>query len=395
MPETRSAVGEPEQKHLFNGDLLIDETDRTTAEKLYANIYHVLDHPELRETFSDYNTKAETAKKRVNRLGLAAVSLATLALLSSALTPVLDIVSGSDVGPNQTALTTLLKGVHWLLFLGECAGLVGSTIAVGGLLLANKKKEWLEHRYLAEMLRQWHFQYLIFRGKEIEDSCNSSDPETAKKTFCNLRNAQFSAFKAKLENNREALVQALRKHPEAGYQWLHEPRSSYSDESKVLEKVFEAYEELRFNHQALYAGLKLLEETRSLMPLKWPAQVMQRRCEAFTSICLASSLIISLAIVISRLAGGSDVLLASLSGAIVSLMILTVSVRAVQDGLAVPEETQRYNDLAGKVRYLRTMFTATENQQKKLRAMEEMERAALEELKGFLRSYYEARFIVA
>ena len=74
--------------------------------------------------------------------------------------------------------------------------------------------------------------------------------------------------------------------------------------------------------------------------------------------------------------------------------MVTVATRAVQDGLAAPEELQRYNDYAGKIRYLLGRFDASKDATDKLELMVEMERAALEELKGFLRAHSEARFVV-
>ena len=79
---------------------------------------------------------------------------------------------------------------------------------------------------------------------------------------------------------------------------------------------------------------------------------------------------------------------------IIALLILNVATRAVQDGLAAPEELQRYNDYAGKIRYLLQRFDDSRDVDEKLLMMGEMERAALEELKGFLRAHFEARFIV-
>src|SRR5690606_30126471 len=80
--------------------------------------------------------------------------------------------------------------------------------------------------------------------------------------------------------------------------------------------------------------------------------------------------------------------------AIIVLLIINVAGRAVQDGLAAPEEFQRYNDYAGKIAYLKSRFEHAKDNEEKLELMVEMERAALEELKGFLRAHHEAKFIL-
>src|SRR4051794_18013955 len=73
----------PVFEHRFNDDLLISEHDQQLARTEYAEIYHVLDHPELREQFLLYDHVANEAKLWVHRMGLLAVLLAALALLGS------------------------------------------------------------------------------------------------------------------------------------------------------------------------------------------------------------------------------------------------------------------------------------------------------------------------
>jgi hypothetical protein len=79
----------PVLEHRFNDDLLISEHDQDLAKAEYPQIYHVLDHPELREEFLKYDGVANKEKLWVHRIGLLAVVLAVLALLGSAITPLL------------------------------------------------------------------------------------------------------------------------------------------------------------------------------------------------------------------------------------------------------------------------------------------------------------------
>ena len=112
------------------------------------------------------------------------------------------------------------------------------------------------------------------------------------------------------------------------------------------------------------------------------------------TMCLVLSLVCSLIIVIGHFAVWPFSKGPELPVLIIIFLILNVAARAVQDGLAAPEELQRYNDYAGKIQYLRQRFETEHSQREKLELMVEMERAALEELKGFLRAHSEARFIV-
>ena len=47
-----------EQDHKFNDDLLLTAKDRQFAALKYPTIFHVLDHPELRQLFSHYDKLA-------------------------------------------------------------------------------------------------------------------------------------------------------------------------------------------------------------------------------------------------------------------------------------------------------------------------------------------------
>src|SRR6187402_3166087 len=82
-------MAEASLEHQFNGDLLISKQDQDLAKKLYGEIYHVLDHPELRREFQAYDDVANSSKLWVQRVGLLAVLLAVLALLGSAISPVI------------------------------------------------------------------------------------------------------------------------------------------------------------------------------------------------------------------------------------------------------------------------------------------------------------------
>lgn len=376
------ATAAPAPAHRFNDDLLLKKEDQDWARTQFAEIYHVLHHPELIEEFEKYEGRALKAKSWVHFIGLLAVLLAALALLGSALTPLLHERPGVPAW-----VATALVGA-------EVGGIVGVLIAAGGMWMAGQKKAWLEARMMAEVLRLWHFQSLICRGGEIESSCEKGNP-TEPAAYRAGRERQFRAFLHEWEGTPGSHATQLIDDPEAGYQMLHEKSTPYRPHSPVLEKVFEAYKALRFRHQANFATYKLQKHTdRPFRILKWPSAVLQARVEGLATFCLLGSLACSLVIVIGY---AKHIELAHHIGwpvAIITFLILTVAARAVQDGLAAPEELQRYNDYAGKTRYLEHRFDASGDQAEKLRLMAEMERAALEELKGFLRAHSEARFVL-
>jgi hypothetical protein len=375
-------MAEASLEHQFNGDLLVSKHDQDLAKKLYGEIYHVLDHPELRREFQAYDVVANSSKLWVQRVGLLAVLLAAIALLGSAISPL--VHQFHDISPI----------VQDVLFWLEVAGIVGVTIAAGGIALAKQKRRWLKARMMAEVIRLWHFQSLICRGKEIAMSCDPSN----KKASANYRVSRATAFQAMLNDwggSPDSHLSELIEKPAEGYEMLHDQESHYPAGSAVIDKIFAAYKATRFKHQANYAAHKLERSTDyPLRILKWPAAVLQERMQLFASMCLVLSLVCSLLTVIGHVAKWEISSGPILPVATIVLLILNVAARAVQDGLAAPEELQRYNDYAGKIEYLRRRFDVEHSPEEKIKLMVEMERAALEELKGFLRAHFESRFIV-
>jgi hypothetical protein len=379
---TTAAWPQLNMEHQFNGDMLASAEDRQLASVEYPEIIHVLDHPALRDEFLRYDKVANTAKLWVHRVGLAAVVLAAVALLGSALTPVFRL------NPNTP------EKVFDALWGAELGGIVGVIIAAGGIFLAKLKKKWLKARMMSEVLRLWHFQSFIYRGKQIESSCDRGNAKQPAE-YQEARDRAFRAFLHEWSGALDSQLIRMVEHPQGGYQMLHDEPTKLAPDSPVLEKIFKAYRSMRFRHQDNYATHKLDKWTdKPLRILKWPAALLQERMQGLASFCLLGSLVCSLIIVIGHLFHIRFANSISLPVAIIGLLILNVAARAVQDGLAAPEELQRYNDYAGRVHYLLERFDASSNPAEKLELMSEMERAALEELKGFLRAHSEARFVL-
>jgi len=160
--------------------------------------------------------------------------------------------------------------------------------------------------------------------------------------------------------------------------------------------VFEAYKELRLRHQATYAAHKLQRTTNQPLwkPHRWPTNVLNDRLTRLTSGCVMVALGVSAYIVLGHFLHWPGAHSVALPALILCFLVLTVATRGVLDGLAVREESQRYSDYVGEVRYLLTKFEASHDSEERLRLMQDMERAAVEELKSFLRAHTEAKFIL-
>jgi hypothetical protein len=384
---------QPVFEHKYNDDLLAHAEDQEAARQLYPAVFHVLDHPKLREEFSRYNELSNRSKRRVHRIGLIAVVLAAMALFSSAATPILKDV---EEIPNlsHSAISTL-QTLQSVSIIFEIAGLVGAAIAIGGLWISNSKKQWLEGRLMTEKLRAWHFQTLIHRGAEIEESCDPENPD-AVKDYQEKREKWFTAFLQQHRGKLDSLLHDLIESPEAQYTPLHDPQSSYSHRSKVLPAIFEAYKALRLKHQADYASHKLRKDTDQPFwkPHKWPTTVLKERLKGLSSACILGALAVSAYVVMAYFGNWPLAQSPALPALSLCFLVLNVAARGILDGLAVREESQRYVDYSGEVRYLLTQFESEKDQKEKLLLMQDMERAAVEELKGFLRAHSEARFVV-
>ena len=176
---------------------------------------------------------------------------------------------------------------------------------------------------------------------------------------------------------------------------LHDEPAKYASDTLVLHRIFSAYRSLRFTHQVDYATYKLQRHTdKPLRILKWPVALLQMRTEAVASFCLITSLVFSLIIVVGHATEIDVTKTLFWQAGIITLLIVNMAARTVQDGLATSEELERYNDYAGKTRYLMQRFDDSSEPFEKLALMAEMERAALEELTSFLRAHSNARFIV-
>jgi hypothetical protein len=370
--------------HVFNDDLLInnrkppdDNRDLAHAQSEYPEIIHVLDYPRLKETFVAFEKEANRARDRVRVLGFTAVVSAALALLAIAAKPVLPSAPWT----------------RWLALVIELGGMFAALIAAGGFWLGPWKRRWLESRLMTERLRQWHFQMMVRRGQQIEASAHGPK---AVAHFSQERDRWFEEFlrnhKGKLDTQLELLTNETA-HLEA---WLHSPATAYRNENGILTHLFRAYEELRFDHQYKYAVYKLRRSTDKPVWhfLQWPAIRQSAVLSGLSSACFTIALICSAALVYDDTFGFSqDLELYIRTGAIV-VALIGAALRTIQEGLAVEQEIERYNDYRGRTFQLRDRFTRSTDMKERIQLMTELELASVDELIGFLRTHRNASFVL-
>ena len=77
-----------------------------------------------------------------------------------------------------------------------------------------------------------------------------------------------------------------------------------------------------------------------------------------------------------------------------ALALIGAALRTLQEGLAPDKEIERYNDYRGRTSQLRDRFEHTTEMQERIHLMEDLEVASVEEMKGFVRTHHNARFVL-
>ena len=390
-------------KHIFNNDLLVNAGDLAYIKNEFPEIIHVLDHPELREVFLRYDGKANAARVTVRRMGLAAILTALFTLLGAATEPI-------------WGHFTAARGISIVL---ESCALVATLIMVGRLRHSTTKTAWLESRLMTERLRQWHFQLLVCRMPEIEASCDPNNPH-AVEHFKAERARWFSSFLYKHEGTDggrlDSMLEGIDKGLEEAQMWLHPAHgASLSDQSAVLPIIHKAYQELRFDHQLGYTNSALKKNVDLPLHqfLKWPILLQEAMLNSFAWSCLQGAFVCSALIVLCSAflpgpnptgsSDGSHVQRPAASmfeyGTLLPILVLSftivgVALRTIQEGLGVTKDIERYRAYRTKVSSLRAWFARTGDAATRHELMKEMEVAVNEELKEFLRTHTETKFVL-
>jgi hypothetical protein len=173
----------------FNDDLLMQEADRELAAKKYPSIFHVLDHPELRELFVQFDRPATHAKRTGLKAGLSAIGFGFCALAAAALELLITHSAHDTPAAHAEEWTGIVLAAISGLF-----GLLSFAIGTMGVLSAGRKRRWLHYRLMTERLRQFHFQTLVLRLPQILASLKD---DAAKAKFLSERALWFESFKGR------------------------------------------------------------------------------------------------------------------------------------------------------------------------------------------------------
>ena len=422
--------------HAFNSDLLANEHDRDKVRDLYSPLEDILYHQELIETFGKYNVVADDAKKRSRTLGKLAIVLGGAAIALAAIEVALGI--GEHGG-------TLLFG-----FLAALCGILSIVIGAFGVLFGDKKRKWLHNRFMGERIRQFHFQSLIVQFPEIIGFLLAHGEKAAKlkAKFLADRARLFRRFVGEYEGNvagrftgvisseGEKEVWVLKPEPEIAarrggrndlvdIEKLHltlkelerelegeggsrhpggaEKAKHGAGERPEVELFFQAYLDLRINHQLGYTNYKLDNDHKifSESPVR-QAEVLENISKAGVAwlflihavvLVIAGSALAAIPLAINGVEARTLVSYI-FSIAIIAIAIVALLIRAFQQGLQPEREAERYQQYRSALLRVREQFEAAETPMEKLDSMRQVERVSFDEMRNFLISNERVSFVV-
>jgi hypothetical protein len=362
----------------FNHDLLIEPADQEAAVRRWPSIARILVEPELIAAFRPHEEKAKKLKMWVLRLGSCAVILTFIALLGSAVheqpaaqTPGLP-AAGKATDPQGQAPE---HGSPLSRMLLESCAVLGLLAAVLASRYGPLRRPWLMHRFMTEVLRQWHFRFLL-NGPGISDRLGPHAQACA-----HARREELSAL---LHDFTSATGQKMDQLIEKGFDPLGRitrPRLPVS--ADVRAELLDAYRVLRLDHQRDFAVYKLSADDKTF--LQFSGHVLMQAASFLAATTIVFALALSLV--------GFFTDIAWLPLAIISLTIAGVATRAWRDGLALGEDRERYQDMRHRLDILTARWESATTDQDRFIVAEEMEQTALEELRSFIRAHEKAQFL--
>jgi len=159
--------------------------------------------------------------------------------------------------------------------------------------------------------------------------------------------------------------------------------SNSSEDSETRAQLLDSYRALRLDHQREFVVYKLSSEDStfagiSLISLTWLAEFLAGMTLALALGCAIARLFVSFEW--SPILG-------------LCLALVGVAVRAWRDGFALEAEHEGYQEMLHNLELLSARWQTAETSEQRWRVAEELERAALEELRSFIRSHEKAQFL--
>jgi len=366
-----------------NSDLLIDAEDQAFFARHYPKFAPIFDWSELRSLFVKYDAAAARARAHSRRSGIVAVIFGFFGLIVGATVPLIDGLSQSRGAPHS----------HTPDVLGAVAGLLAIVSIVLGytqVLRGKEKARWLTNRFWTERIRQFHFQLIINNLPALIAAIASKDDL---KGWLDFRARELDRFEHDYLRGVEDKMHHLEQdeaedNPWIAQEWDHPgPVPTASEELNVLLMLLE---QQRFGVQQRYAERKLLT---SLHSPETGAKVVLKVSDFSTGVLLLATIAVGVISIIAFETGADPKIrlfaafVAALAGSSV------VALRALKEGLLFSADVERYKWYLAAVRTLYRRYEHADLP-RKVFLLRELERTAYQEMRRFMLSAAQARFVM-
>lgn len=359
----------------FNNDIFLTEADRTLAQRAFPNIYYALDNPELRALFETHDMRANAAKTRSRRWGVIAVMLATTALMIAA-------SSSLFAGFSHEAQRAIA-------ILGGACGISSVTIGYFGVMFKDRKLRWLTDRLATERMRQFHFQHFAAHGGMI---LKGAENEAEREKYLAIRDRDFERLRVDYLSRLEDEFHAIVETDDAGDGLLFDFMADLPQGNDPnLEEYYRAYELLRFQRQIDYCNL-LLSESRSVW--KHAPARQARFFSAFAVTCLALILSLDSFVFLGSIVDVPWLASPFFGVAGIWMAFLALSARTIEEGLQPGTEAERMKQYRIALNRSHQRFRKAKAPDEKIEPMIDLENASYEEMLPFLKTNFEARFVM-
>lgn len=334
---------------------------------------------ELSEIFDIADKKAGRARKANRRLGVASVLFVSGALIYASIAPVLHYYH------------VLAEWEEGLALAAAVAGIVGAGLGALPFLQTwrpkvfgtQQRKAWLKHRYETEMLRQFHFQYIAARLPEIESAMN--DP-TLQEAYKAKRLEVFRRFEqAELADLDAGFKRAASVAPVEPFSLIE--KLDPKDLSPKADPALGLWRLMRLCWQWGYARSKLRHKSTDRRPS--PRQAERR----FSMVAWTAIVAVIVLHVGNAVAGPLGVPRVVLDALVVAAALISLTVRALEDGFRPSNEVERYELFRANVQVTQQGFDR-EPRAIKVELMRNFENMAFEEMCTFLRTHSHAKFLL-
>ena len=370
-------MSRPEIEHRYNSDLLFLKDDVERVRRCYPAIIHVLDHPELRAHFKEYDDPANSAKRRSLIAGVIAIFLGAFSLIIAAAEPIHARL------PDQMW--------YWLAVVSAVVGLASLVIGLSGVMFRKSKSAWLCRRLMTERLRQFHFQTLVCRLPEI---IASSAGAPAVQHYLDQRAGWFAQFRRCFDDCQPDELQKILDSSETVDFWLHPLPEKTTNEPapQLASQIFVAYRDLRIMHQLGYANERL-RQSKTIVPSSPRSQAALFSNASL--LCISALFVIHGVISVATPFGWREIVYSHWTHlAAIWIAIGALAIRALEEGLKPDREIERYQHYQFAVRAIRDRYDAAKSWHEKIEIMKEMERLSYDEMCDFLKTHIKARFIL-